>query len=189
MKRLLQILFILLTIHNYTLADDIQDIEIEGMSIGDSLLSHFSEQIIKNNLKDYYKNKKISITEIDIKSDIYDSIQVHFWSDDKLYKIIGIDGLKFFSKNIETCFTKQKLVANEIETILQNVKKNVYDKKHAGDVSGESKTKNIDFIFNSGDFVNIACYDWSKAMRYTDHLRVAVVTKEFDDWLYDEAFK
>ena len=41
-----------------SLGDDIRDFEIEGISIGDSLLDYFSEDEIKNNImKNYYKYK------------------------------------------------------------------------------------------------------------------------------------
>ena len=41
-------------------ADDIRDFQIEGMSIGDSLLDYFSEEQIKNNDAIPYKSKKLS---------------------------------------------------------------------------------------------------------------------------------
>ena len=41
---------IILALGSFTqsLADDISDFQVEGMSIGDSLLDHFSEKLIKN---------------------------------------------------------------------------------------------------------------------------------------------
>ena len=57
MKRLLLILILTLSFQSWTKADDIRDFEIEGMSIGDSLLDHFSKKEIKQNLMlDYYQN-------------------------------------------------------------------------------------------------------------------------------------
>ena len=44
MKRLLLILILTLSFQTLTKADDIRDFEIEGMSIGDSLLNLFSEE-------------------------------------------------------------------------------------------------------------------------------------------------
>ena len=43
MKRLLLILILTFSFQSLTKADDIRDFEIEGMSIGDSLLDYFSE--------------------------------------------------------------------------------------------------------------------------------------------------
>ena len=50
MKRLLLILILTLSFQTLSKADDIRDFEIEGMSIGDSLLDFFTEREIKNNL-------------------------------------------------------------------------------------------------------------------------------------------
>ena len=47
MKRLLLILILTLSFQSWTKADDIRDFEIEGMSIGDSLLDYFSKDKIQ----------------------------------------------------------------------------------------------------------------------------------------------
>ena len=49
MNRLLLILILTLSFQTLTKADDIKDFQIEGMSIGDSLLDFFSEDEIINN--------------------------------------------------------------------------------------------------------------------------------------------
>ena len=48
MKRLLVILILTLNFQSSSMADDIKDFKIEGMSIGDSLLNFFSEKDIKS---------------------------------------------------------------------------------------------------------------------------------------------
>ena len=61
MKRLLIILILTLSFQTLTKADDIRDFEIEGMSIGDSLLDFYDEnQIIQklNTTKQYYDDNK-----------------------------------------------------------------------------------------------------------------------------------
>ena len=46
MKRILLILILSLTFQSFTKAEDIRDFEIEGMSVGDSLLDYFSKKEI-----------------------------------------------------------------------------------------------------------------------------------------------
>ena len=46
-KKILFSLIIILSLQSFTIADDIQDLEIEGMSVGDSLLNYMSEIDIK----------------------------------------------------------------------------------------------------------------------------------------------
>ena len=56
MKRLSLYLFLIFfTLQTTSWADDIRDFQIEGMSIGDSLLDYFSEEEIISNKKDWYK--------------------------------------------------------------------------------------------------------------------------------------
>ena len=90
MRVFIAVLVLIFTLQTPSQADDISDFQIEGMSIGDSALDYYSESKIKANKKNFYKNKKISVTEIEINSESYDAIQIHFWSNDKTYKIISI---------------------------------------------------------------------------------------------------
>ena len=51
MKRLILIFILTLSFQSWTKADDIRDFQIEGMSIGDSLLEFFNEKIINKDKK------------------------------------------------------------------------------------------------------------------------------------------
>ena len=57
-KRFLIILILIINLPNLSFADDIRDFQIEGMSIGDSLLDYFSEEEIKTNIKKTKFKKK-----------------------------------------------------------------------------------------------------------------------------------
>jgi len=50
MRIFLLVLILIFSLQPYTKADDIRDFEIEGMSVGDSLLDHFSKKEIKQKL-------------------------------------------------------------------------------------------------------------------------------------------
>ena len=67
MKKIL-VLFILL-FSSSVFADDISDFQIEGMSLGDSLLEYFSEKEILSNRKFYNKEDEF------ITSEFYKNIQ------------------------------------------------------------------------------------------------------------------
>ena len=62
MKRLLAYLFLVLVLtfnlQSWTKADDIRDLEIEGMSIGNSILNFYSKNEIKESTKNYYPKSK-----------------------------------------------------------------------------------------------------------------------------------
>ena len=61
MKKLLAIAVLGLFLITPSRTDDIRDFQIEGMSIGDSLLDYFSkEEILKK--KDWFNNNEFSVT-------------------------------------------------------------------------------------------------------------------------------
>ena len=63
MKTIIILFIILFNLQSFVKADDISDFEIEGISLGDSLLNFYSKEFIEQTLKDkkktyYYKDKK-----------------------------------------------------------------------------------------------------------------------------------
>ena len=63
---LIQFIFIFLIFNQQSLteADEINDLEIEGMSIGESALKYYSKNEIQSNKKNWYKSNKYSSSEI-----------------------------------------------------------------------------------------------------------------------------
>ena len=85
MKKLSTYLFLILfSFQTSSWADDIRDFQIEGMSIGDSLLDYFSEEEIRNNIKDVYsyiEDKTFVLSAFDEKDfspKIYEVVQIEF---------------------------------------------------------------------------------------------------------------
>ena len=76
-------------------ADDIRDFQIEGMSIGDSLLNFMSEKEIKKIKKFDYKGKYKGIVLKEKKSSNYDDVQLVYKSNDDKYTIHYIAGRIF----------------------------------------------------------------------------------------------
>ena len=58
MRIFLITLILVINSQSWTKADNISDFQIEGMSIGDSLLDFYSEKEIKSNIADVYNYKK-----------------------------------------------------------------------------------------------------------------------------------
>ena len=71
MKKLLTILITILVLQAPSLADDISDFQIEGISIGDSLLDYFSEEEIKAKGNFVYKSKKFITFSTKSKSNVW----------------------------------------------------------------------------------------------------------------------
>ena len=193
MKKLSAYLFLILfSFSAPSFADDIRDFQIEGMSIGDSLLDYFTKEEIKKNKQDYFNDNEFSITEIQSeKFKVYDIVQALYKTKDRDFKIYALTGALKCKNNFMICKNYwDKIVAELSELFKNNAKiEEVGTEKHSADSSGKSKITSIYFNFDSGDYAYIEMMDWSKAMKYIDQLSVGFRTNEFGIWLSNKAYK
>ena len=193
-KRFLIIIFLIFNLPNSSIADDIRDFQIEGMSIGDSLLDYFTEEKIKKKLKKSYsyKNKFRLFSVESSKYEIYDYVQFVIKPGDRKFEIYNIVGVLSYANNISDCYKKKDIIAKEISDLFTDAKQNDQSTKHAADKSGESKASTLWINLDSGDAVAIACYDWSKKMTekndWRDNLKVAILSAEFKKFIDNEAY-
>ncbi len=190
MKRLSLYLFLIFfTLQTPSQADDIRDFQIEGMSIGDSALDYFSEDEMERKKKYYPKSKKWVLFVKKISSSkIYDAIQVHFKDGDNKYIIGTLDGHIYYKNNIEDCYKKMDEIEIEISKIFKNTKKKRDISKHQYDKSEKSIATSVEYWFESGDIAVLECMDWSKQINLIDKLTLKIGTKEFVDWINNEAY-
>ena len=98
MKKSLTIIILSLFFITSSQADDIRDFQIEGMSIGDSLLDYFNKETISSSKRNWFNHNEYTIIEIFDNSLIfYDSIQAVYKTNDVRKKIAAIDGLKYYT--------------------------------------------------------------------------------------------
>ncbi len=193
MKKLLAIIILSLCFITPTHANDIRDFQIEGFSVGDSLLNYFKESEIKKGIvpfkKTNYKDNSFSLVGITKNAEVYDRTQFHIKKDDPKYIIYNITGKIHYRKNINECYEDMKTLVSDVENLNIDTTKNEYKKNHSADKTGNSKNTTVQFNFSSGDVIKISCYDWSKKMKYTDNLRLIINTSEFSTWLNTKAYK
>ena len=196
MKKLLAILILILTFQTPSQADDIRDFQIEGMSIGDSLLDHFSEEEIKIEKKYQYiypnSNKFVQLSFESEKFDTFDFVQIHLKNNDNKSKIFSITGVLVFHNNIQACLKKKDAINIEIKELFKNSRYENFGKgKHDADSSGKSFAYDSIYWLSNGN-IYIACYDWSEKLteenRWKDNLKLAIDSKEFEEWLNTEAY-
>ena len=60
MKRLLLVLILTLSFQSWSKADDISDFQIEGISVGDSLLSFINKKYLNDN-KEYFSTQNFGV--------------------------------------------------------------------------------------------------------------------------------
>ena len=127
MRIFLAAIVLIFSLQSWAKADDIKDFELEGMSIGDSLLKYFSEKEIIKELKDQYKFKNDKYTVIEFYKasfyKTYDSIQIAFKKNDIKYKIVALEGMIFYFDDIQKCKDKVKEVEFELTETFVNTKK------------------------------------------------------------------
>ncbi len=191
MKRLSLYLFLIFfTLQTPSQADDIRDFQIEGMSVGDSLLNYVTKKEIMDRKKTPYTSKKFAfLTGIFEEGATYEGYQVHFKNDDPKFTIEALQGMILFKNNIRECYNLKKKIVSELDKIFKNTKKENWKKKHVADKSGKSKTDNTQYNYKSGGHTRVTCADWSNEMNYVDKLSVSIVTKEFYYWIQNEAYK
>ena len=195
MKRLLLILILTFSLQSWTKADEINEISIEGISVGESALKYFSKQDIKNNSWDYYKNKKFTPVQNKGFSFFkqYDSVDFDFKTNDKDYLIHSLSGVIFFKKeDIKKCFKMMNEIDIEISKVLQSFKRS--DKAtwdHSLDPTGESKFTDIYYESESGT-VTITCYDYSEeqiAKGSGNYLAVMISLNEWVNFMRSNPYK
>ena len=192
MKRLLIILILTLCFKPWTKADDITDFQIEGMSIGDSLLDYFSKSEIDSFKKNYYKgNKKyfrLNIGKLNSNFNEYERIDFEVKNNDKNFKLEAINGSFNYKKNIEECYSRMKKIVGEISFSLEKSKTRSYVFEYP-DNGGKSDV--TDFVYTTG-VIRIWCTNYSKKneeIGYADHLGVVIQSINHFNWIANEAHK
>ena len=93
MKRLLFILILIIIFQSLTKADDVNEIQIDGMSIGDSALDYFTKSEIKSRTKTIYPgDDKFYKIQFGSKNDTYEKIGFHLKKNDNKFIIYGLTG-------------------------------------------------------------------------------------------------
>ena len=197
MRVFIAVLVLIFSLQSWTKADDIRDFEIEGISIGDSLLDHFSKKKILASKANWYqyleKNKFITIALESSDFQKYEYVDVNTKYGDNKYIIDSMAGSIYFGKDkvikdINQCYIKQKEIAQEFSQIFKNSKKDGPTKhKHLGkDPSGKSTYTDIYFTMDNNYKVIISCYDYSdhlKSEGSVDFLGIVIRSQKFNDWL------
>ena len=187
MRIFLFILIFIFSIQSLTKADDIRDFEIEGMSIGDSLLNFFNKNQIDNFLNyDEGTDLKFRISEFsetgNFKISDYDAMQVYYKPNDKNYIISGIRGALFCNSKSE-CINQHTKIINDLKNSFSDFKNSRSEKfKHPDDKSGKSTVELLFLNLNKG-YITVRYTNWSDKMDFSDNVDVEIGTTEVEKWL------
>ena len=206
MKKLLVLLFSLFfLISPSVFADDISDFEIEGITIGDSLLDYMTEdeilkeiELTKNDY--YYLNEPYKYAEVYFYKNLKKYEGVSFFvqntpineyitNKNEKYIIVSIRGMIDYTEDIDGCIQKRDEVAEVLSSMFPNAQKieNVFE--YGGDPSGESIIYAVYFELDSGGEIEVSCNDYEETYRiernWSDLLNVVIDTDEIVSWLRD----
>ena len=202
MKKLSLYIFLVLMFSSASsYAGGIRDYQIEGMSVGDSLLNFISEEEIKKSIAtttQYDQHMKVSddfkveysIVEFSsfiLPMEIYDNITFDVKKNDKKFTIETISGVIFF-ENIDDCNKKQLEVSKDLEKLLTYYERQKRGKtKHSADQTGESESHAINYWFKSGDLITLICTDWSETLTqnlgWADNFSIEIKTETYNAFL------
>ena len=174
MRIFLSLIIIIFSLQSLTKADNINEFEIEGFSVGESLLKYLNEkeiaQKISHKTSFHYPNSKfVSINYTRENLSIFDSLGFVLKKDDPKFIIYAVEATIYFLENkIDKCYEKQQQIKNDLT-------------KFFGDKTGNSKSRYIDFDFKDKSNSRIICYDLSDEINQNnpDQLYLVANSREF----------
>ena len=206
MKKLLVLLFSLFFLSSPSVfAEDLSDFQIEGISIGDSLLDYKTEDEILKEIertKDWYlhlkePNKYASVYLVGeflnydylgfmIKNN---SSNTYVTNKNEKYTILSITGETQYIENFDGCIQKRDEIAEIFSKSFPNADKVQAIRKIPRDPSGKSIIDQVDFHFDSDISLMVYCDNYDETIRlkhnWAEGLTVVLISDEIDEWLSD----
>ena len=194
MRVFIAVVVLIFSLQSWTKADDIRDFQIEGMSIGDSLLKYMNLNEIKKAEENpnFYKDNRYITIFLNKSSKTYDEIEITYKPNDKNFLIHNLAGKVIYPDNYKKCKKDKADIVAEVKELFKNAEIFERESPHPDDESKESIVDQTDFYPEYGGFARISCTDWSEKM-FTEHgwidvLKVMVGSEEFLVFLRDEAY-
>ena len=204
MKKLLILLFSLFFLSSPSVfADDISDFEIEGISIGDSLLDYMTEEEILREIeenKDMYLFLKdpYKYAEVYLYGDftVYDTLSFfvqnnsaskYITNKNEKYEILSIYGVIDYIEDFDSCLQKRDEIVEVLPNMFPNAQKTEDIFAHSSDPSGDSIVDAVYFVFDSGAKIEISCDNFEETYRirnrWSEGLNVAIKYEEISSWM------
>ena len=206
MKKLLILLFSLFLLSSPSVfADDISDFEIEGISIGDSLLDYMTEKEILKEIertKDWYLHLKepYKYASVYLRGEFlnYDylgfiiknsSSNTYVSNKNEKYTILSITGETEYIENFDGCIQKRDEIAEIFSKSFTNADRFQEIREIPSDPSGKSIVDQVNFVFNSGNSVMVYCTDYDETIRLKKKMQeglvVVLMLDEINEWVSD----
>lgn len=187
----LSILILIFSIKSFAKSEDIRDFEIEGISIGDSLLDYFSKNKINEESVSDYKDK--TFTRVDLKfkkAKTYEHFQFHYKTNDNNF-IIQMFSAGNFLDDSDDCKKQMFEIDNNLMNNFSRINRETKpETNHPNDP--DAKINSIYYYFPNGGGFRVSCFDWSQKMQsennWYDHIKVTGFTEEILQWFINKAY-
>jgi|TARA_B100001142_G_C14200201_1_gene603455 hypothetical protein len=128
-KSFLIIIFVI-NFQSLAKAEKITDFEVEGITVGDSLLLYMNKDDIKNNDLNYYSNdSKFTAINFIGKKDTYEYVIVYIKRNDSDYKIHLIRAINLI-KGKNDCIKSKKIIEKEMKSLFKKATFQEGSQKH-----------------------------------------------------------
>ena len=201
MRIILIIIIFFTNLQSLTKADDIRDFEIEGISIGDSLLKHFSkiniDKEINSEFSFRYKNNRFMGLGVGQTNEFYlfkklnqfDELGITIKPNDENYLVQGISGEILCYNNIDKCMIAKDEIINDLKNIFEDIEIDSWERKHPVDKTGKSIVYGNDLTTNDLDFIiSVSVYDMSDD-NFNDSVKFSIKTEELSNFIINEAYE
>lgn len=203
MKKIFVIIFLNFFLTTLSQSNEIDDFQISGVSVNNSLLNFIKKDkiIARQNLykdkgyiyrlKDFYTLTFYNINKFPNSNpgiffeglDKYDDIQFHLKHGDDTFKIYAVDGGKHFN-SMKKCYDQMKEIESELRSLFKDSKPIKSDKRHS---SNKGRSKSSAYWLDKG-FIRVSCQDWDEDTKIQDSLVVSVVLEELNIF-FDKNYK
>ena len=199
MRIFLSIIILIFGLQSSTNADDISDFQIEGMSIGDSLLSYVNKSTINNSRKYEYNDDKFYTIDLILDNfENYFGVQIHLKKNDQNYKIHGIGGAiafgepgEYYPQSINDCKKQMNIIEQDLDKIFLNADKQSAQAVGQGDYDPDAVRDEIYYTIENG-YIYLQCVTWGSKRKKKDYLydslRLTLLSLEFFNWIENEAY-
>ena len=180
MKKLLIVLFVTCFCRTIVFAENIRDLQIEGMSVGDSLLNFYTEAKILNFPKTTYDNGVFNVLFKKSNNGVYSELGFHVKINDKKYIIHSIKGMKKFKNKFQQCMKFKDEVIKDISIVLPSANFNHFVSDYQNKNMKNSKAHVSSYYFPSKKgIVRVWCTQYDKNTSFTDVGAVSIGSEDY----------
>ena len=185
-KKISFLIILVISFQISSFANDIRDLKIEGMSIGDSALSYFDEKQLEDGEQGWhnYGYEEFSTSLVSGKG-IYDWFLVSYRSDDDNFIIEAlVGGLEKTNYDNKECNKKLDNVASNMSEAFTNTRqdKKIYELKTDASrtypFTGKSTVTSLSFNFKDEGEIILECYKIDKDVNQNDSFITTILSQK-----------